>query len=132
LHVRGTRAIGVRRRHGELEVHRRAAPLGDDVGGCGGNLDQRRKRRSRLAAGCEGKRQQEGGPNIVYRAAAAGLKGPRHITSHRMYRDRSSFFTISASIFETYASSIVTCFAARSGPSNEISSRSFSITVCRR
>src|SRR5207302_4404500 len=51
---------------------------------------------------------------------------------HRMYRDRSSFFTMSASIFVTYASSIVTVLSPRSGPSNEISSSSFSSTVARR
>src|SRR5439155_21571055 len=53
-------------------------------------------------------------------------------TPHRMYRDKSSFFTISASILLTYPSSMVTFFSSRSGPSNEISSRSFSITVWRR
>jgi hypothetical protein len=60
LDVRGPRVVAVRRRNGESKIDNGAPAFGDEIGGSGGQLDERRQRRAFLAA-C--------GDDAQYRAA---------------------------------------------------------------
>src|SRR5439155_18571453 len=116
--VRRTGAVGIRRGDDELDGDRAPAAGHADFRGRNGNPDQWRQRWTLFpATGC---RDRHGDDRYGARA------------NHRMYRERSSFFTMSASIRETYASSMMTRLSAKSGPSNDTLSSSFSMTVWSR
>ena len=135
--VRRTRPVGVGGRHEKTYVDRIAVPDRRQLHRRCRQQDQRRQGRSGFTAGggrrCNQQQRRDTRANDLLRAFVSSWQPWCLDRFHyRMYRDRSSFFTISASIRITYGSSITTRFSIRSGPSNEISSSSFSITVCSR
>ena len=94
-------------RHRELEIDDVAAARRREVGRGGRNLEKRRQRRTLLAARRarqrDDQRNEEREP--FRRAPNARLKASRSVrparavfSAHKMYRDRSSFLTISASM----------------------------------
>src|SRR5262249_61247936 len=113
--VRGTAAVGVGGGDDEVELDVVAAPLGGELGGRDGKLDERRQRRALFPAGgaqhhneyarLKGSRSGGQPPRSCDSArrssAPVEREGFSRAAVHRMYRDRSSFFTMSASIFVT-------------------------------
>ena len=92
-----TRAVGVRGGHGQLKIDGIGAARGDEIGRSDGQFHERRQRRALLAA----RRCEECGKDRDRQSAVCNLQSAISAILHRMYRDRSSFFTMSASIFVT-------------------------------